>query len=70
MPQSPSSPDIRKAVKQVRALANEKFGKDWSLIISNDSGVQIEGRHTKGNVVQSVVWINGRIESRTRAAKG
>lgn len=65
---SPSTPDIRKAVKQVRALANGKFGKDWSLIISNDGGLQIEGRHTDGRIIQSVVWVNGRVESRTRAA--
>lgn len=45
-----SSPEIRKAAKQVRALANGKFGKDWNLITSNDCGLQIEGRHTDGKI--------------------
>jgi hypothetical protein len=67
---SPSSPGIRKAVKQVTAMANRKFGKDWSLLISNDSGLQIEARHMDGKIVQSIVWIGGRIESRTTVAKG
>jgi len=76
---APSSPDIRKAVKLVRDAANRKFGKDWSLIISNERGMQIEGRHTDGRVVQgrgggrliqSIVWIDGRVESRTTVAKG
>ncbi len=64
-----SSPEIRKAVKQVRALANGKFGKDWNLITSNDGGLQIEDQHTEGRIIRSIVWIDGRIESRTMAAK-
>jgi len=67
----PTASDVKKAVKQVTDLAKKKFGKDWSLIISHDSsGMQIEARRTDGKLVQSVVWTNGRIESRTSVAKG
>jgi hypothetical protein len=61
--------DIKKAVKLVRDAANKRFGRDWSLIISNDNGLQIEGRHSDGMIVQSVIWVDGRLESRTTAAK-
>jgi len=67
MPQ-PSSPEIKKAVKQVTALANRKFGRDWSLVISNEGSLQIEARHTDGKLVQAVVWTGGRIENRTSVA--
>jgi hypothetical protein len=69
------TPDIRKAVKTVKALASEKFGRDWSLVVTgwHDGDWQIEGRHTEGRIVRSVVWHNGRIEHRTsilQKAKG
>lgn len=69
MPQPPS--ELKKIVRQVTALANRKFGKDWSLVISHEGGsMQIEARHTDGKLVQAVVWTGGRIESRTMVAKG
>jgi hypothetical protein len=65
MPQPPAS-ELKKIVRQVEALANKKFGKDWSLVISHEGGsMQIEARHNDGKLAQAIVWINGRIENRT-----
>jgi len=69
MPQ-PSASELKKIIRQVTALANKKFGRDWSLVISNEGSMQIEARHTEGKLVQAVVWTGGRIESRTTVAKG
>ena len=64
------SADLKKIVRQITDLANKKFGRDWSLVVSHDGGLQIEGRHTDGRIIQSVVWSGGRIESRTFVQKG
>jgi hypothetical protein len=70
--------DMKWVVKQMTALANKKFGSDWSLVIGHEAGEpQVEARQTSrqmpagrkgGRVVQSLVWCNGRIESRTTVA--
>jgi hypothetical protein len=61
--------ETKKIVKQVTSIANEKLGKDWSLVIRRDGGeLQVEARKVEGVVVRSVVWCGGRIESRTSVA--
>jgi len=70
MPKQPAM-DMKKIVRLVRAEANRKFGRDWSLVLSHEGGnAQIEARHTDGRLVQTIAWRDGRIESRTMAAKG
>ncbi|MBM3304123.1 MAG: hypothetical protein FJY76_03420 [Candidatus Aenigmarchaeota archaeon] len=70
MPRQPAM-DMKKIVRLVRAEANKKFGRDWSLVLSHEGGrPQIEARHADGKLVRTIAWRDGRIESRTMMAKG